>query len=150
MLSTSGLEGAYRSSTASTRGSSHGESFLKTQHASSVDQIQSPADMLPENASARISHSDDIDVKERLNEFNKPVFLDDISLSTDETVRKDEGLLDSCGIIPSNCLPCLALNVPSIEKRRSLSSSPPSARKKVASMLSFKWREGHANASLRK
>ncbi|XP_031386256.1 uncharacterized protein LOC116199844 isoform X2 [Punica granatum] len=66
----------------------------------------------------------------------------------DETVGKEEGLLDNCGMIPGNCLPCLASTVPSIEKRRSLSSSPPSARKKVTSKLSFKWREGHPNATL--
>ncbi|KAK4760453.1 hypothetical protein SAY87_005346 [Trapa incisa] len=66
----------------------------------------------------------------------------------DGAVEKDEGLLDNCGIIPSNCLPCLASTVPSVEKRNSLISSPPSARKKVTSKLSFKWREGNSSAAL--
>ncbi|KAG4152664.1 hypothetical protein ERO13_D04G136600v2 [Gossypium hirsutum] len=61
---------------------------------------------------------------------------------------KEVGLLDNCGILPSNCLPCLASTVSSVEKRRSLSSSPPSARKKNALKLPFKWKEGHPNAAL--
>ncbi|TYI87771.1 hypothetical protein E1A91_D04G159500v1 [Gossypium mustelinum] len=61
---------------------------------------------------------------------------------------KEVGLLDNCGILPSNCLPCLASTVSSVEKRRSLSSSPPSARKKNTLKLPFKWKEGHPNAAL--
>lgn len=61
----------------------------------------------------------------------------------------DEGLLENCRILPSNCLPCLnTTNVPSIDKRRSLSSSPPSSRKKTSLKLSYKWREGHASGAL--
>ncbi|KAE8696594.1 CW14 protein isoform 2 [Hibiscus syriacus] len=62
--------------------------------------------------------------------------------------EKEVGLLDNCGILPGNCLPCLASTVPSDEKRRSLSSSPPSARKKAALKLPFKWREGNPNSAL--
>ncbi|CAK9172232.1 unnamed protein product [Ilex paraguariensis] len=83
-----------------------------------------------------------------LNEA-EPVYLDEISSSPGESAGREDGLLDNCGIIPNNCLPCLANTVPTVEKRRSLSSSPPpSARKKAASKLSFKWREGHPNAAL--
>lgn len=53
--------------------------------------------------------------------------------------------MDNCGILPNNCLPCLASTVSPVDKR---SSSPPSARKKAASKLSFKWRDVHANSSL--
>ncbi|CAL9214416.1 unnamed protein product [Arabidopsis halleri] len=61
----------------------------------------------------------------------------------------DEGLLENCRILPSNCLPCLnTTTVPSIDKRRSLSSSPPSSRKKTSLKLSYKWREGHASGAL--
>ncbi|XP_010458387.1 PREDICTED: uncharacterized protein LOC104739654 isoform X2 [Camelina sativa] len=61
----------------------------------------------------------------------------------------DEGLLENCRILPSNCLPCLnTTTVPSIDKRRSLSSSPPSSRKKTSLRLSYKWREGHASGAL--
>ncbi|CAN8294442.1 unnamed protein product [Cochlearia groenlandica] len=62
----------------------------------------------------------------------------------------DEGLLENCRILPSNCLPCLnpISVVPSVDKRRSLSSSPPSSRKKASLRLSYKWREGHASGAL--
>ncbi|KFK43331.1 hypothetical protein AALP_AA1G111000 [Arabis alpina] len=62
----------------------------------------------------------------------------------------DEGLLENCRILPSNCLPCLnpTTVVPSVEKRRSLSSSPPSTRRKSSLKLSYKWREGHASGAL--
>ncbi|XWS63585.1 hypothetical protein CRYUN_Cryun06bG0113300 [Craigia yunnanensis] len=85
---------------------------------------------------------------ESVQEDMQPVFLDDIASFMDEGSGKEDGLLDNCGILPSNCLPFLASTVPSVEKRRSLSSSPPSARKKTALKLSFKWREGHPNAAL--
>ncbi|KAI7732683.1 hypothetical protein M8C21_013071 [Ambrosia artemisiifolia] len=77
----------------------------------------------------------------------RPVYLDDISSSVDESTGREDGLLD-CGVIPSNCLPCLAATVPSVEKRTSLSSSPSSARKKSVHKLSFKWKDGHPNASI--
>uniref|UniRef100_A0A1J3CER2 Protein ENHANCED DISEASE RESISTANCE 2-like n=1 Tax=Noccaea caerulescens TaxID=107243 RepID=A0A1J3CER2_NOCCA len=63
----------------------------------------------------------------------------------------DEGLSENCRILPSNCLPCLnpISVVPSVDKRRSLSSSPPSSRKKASLRLSsYKWREGHASGAL--
>ncbi|KAL7132952.1 hypothetical protein ABFS83_12G109800 [Erythranthe nasuta] len=75
---------------------------------------------------------------------NLPVFLDDISTSSGEN-GGGESILDNCGIIPNNCLPCLASTVPPVEKRRSLSSSPPSIRKKK---LSFRWREEYPIATL--
>ncbi|KAL2483400.1 hypothetical protein Fot_44844 [Forsythia ovata] len=78
----------------------------------------------------------------------KPVVLDERSCSAGENPGRKDILLDNCGILPNNCLPCLASTVPSVEKRRSLTSSPPSARKKTALKLSFKWREGHPTANL--
>ncbi|EYU22450.1 hypothetical protein ABFS82_05G011900 [Erythranthe guttata] len=78
----------------------------------------------------------------------KPVLVDKVSSSAGETSGGDEGLLDNCGIIPSNCLPCLASTVNNVEKRRTLISSPTSARKKAALKLSFKWKEGHPTAAL--
>ena len=78
---------------------------------------------------------------------------DDISgLSVDEgTEREEGGILDNCGILPNNCLPCLASTAPSIEKKISQTSSPPHLRKKAALKLSFKWRavEGHTTSPLR-
>ncbi|PIN01166.1 hypothetical protein CDL12_26327 [Handroanthus impetiginosus] len=96
-------------------------------------------------------HPSDSDVKVKSDEplsGKKPIFLDEITCSAGETAGGDDSLLDNCGIIPSNCLPCLASTVHTVDKRRSLSSSPPSTRKKAASKLSFKWKEGHPLAAL--
>ncbi|KAF4400639.1 hypothetical protein G4B88_023047 [Cannabis sativa] len=106
-----------------------------------------------QNSSFQVMSSDDIDSQPKCdgpstNEANHPVFLDEISSSVDENSCKGEGILDNCGILPSNCLPCLASTVPSVDKRRSLSSSPPSARKKAPLKLPFKWKEGHAISAL--
>ncbi|XP_024994556.1 uncharacterized protein LOC112527928 isoform X2 [Cynara cardunculus var. scolymus] len=73
--------------------------------------------------------------------------LRDVNHGDDDNAGRENDLLD-CGVIPGNCLPCLAATVPSVEKRRSLSSSPPSARKKAVHKLSFKWRDGHPNANI--
>ncbi|GMI79863.1 hypothetical protein like AT1G59650 [Hibiscus trionum] len=129
MLSLNGLEGVSRSSVSSLRDANYGENSL-------VDQTRKPGDLSTGN-SARNS----------TGEPKQLVFLDDIASSADECSGKEVGLLDNCGILPGNCLPCLAI-VPSDEKRRSVSSSPPSARKKTALKLSFKWREGHSNSAL--
>ncbi|KAK8665653.1 hypothetical protein V6N13_005815 [Hibiscus sabdariffa] len=131
MLSLNGLEGVSRSSVSSLKDANCGE------NSSLVDQMQKPGDISTGN-SARNS----------TNEARQLVFLDDIASSANEGYGKEVGLLDNCGILPGNCLPCLASTVPSDEKRRSLSSSPPSARKKTALKLSFKWREGHPNSAL--
>ncbi|KAL2904272.1 Protein ENHANCED DISEASE RESISTANCE 2 [Bienertia sinuspersici] len=115
-----------------------------------------PDDMLSQNGlsvgrnshevhSARNSLSD---LGRSSMEAKHPVFLDEISSSMDESTSKEDKVLDNnCGILPNHCLPCLnTTTVPSIEKRRSLSSSPPSARKKAALKLSFKWRDGPPNS----
>ncbi|KAL0408649.1 UNVERIFIED_CONTAM: hypothetical protein Sradi_1799300 [Sesamum radiatum] len=72
-------------------------------------------------------HPSDYDFKVKSDEpitGKKSVFVDEISCSA----GGDDGLLNNCGILPNNCLPCLASTVP-IEKRRSLSSSPPISSK---------------------
>lgn len=80
-------------------------------------------------------------------ESKHPVYLDEISSSVDESTGKEDKMLDNCGIIPNNCLPCLNTSTaPSIEKRNSLSSSPQSARKKAALRLSFKWKDAPPNS----
>ncbi|KAI3810831.1 hypothetical protein L1987_20453 [Smallanthus sonchifolius] len=48
----------------------------------------------------------------------KHVYLNEMSSSIDENAGMDNRLFD-CGMIPSNCLPCLANTVPLVEKRRS-------------------------------
>ena len=73
---------------------------------------------------------------------------DSIDSSADE--GGGGGLLENCRILPSNCLPCLnpISVVPCVDKRRALSSSPPSSRKKASLRQSYKWREGHASGAL--
>ncbi|XP_039114733.1 uncharacterized protein LOC120250050 isoform X2 [Dioscorea cayenensis subsp. rotundata] len=68
----------------------------------------------------------------------------------DEGLGTGGGILDNCGILPNNCLPCLAPTALTIEKRRSPSSSPPNSKKKAPLKISFKWRsgEGHNAAAL--
>ncbi|PWA89305.1 hypothetical protein CTI12_AA112460 [Artemisia annua] len=71
---------------------------------------------------------------------------DGISPSIDDSSERDNGGPFDCGIIPSNCLPCLA-NIDTSVDKRSSSSSPSSTSKKAAHKLSFKWKDGHPNAS---
>ncbi|KAI4383556.1 hypothetical protein MLD38_009382 [Melastoma candidum] len=127
VLSINGLDGVSRLSTASVRDSIPGNSAVHSVDGEGTGQ-----------------HPHHI---EQINVVKRSVSLDDISSSVDGD-SGNERILDNCGIIPSNCLPCLASAVPSMEKRRSLTDSPPSARKKVASRLSFKWKEAHANSLL--
>ncbi|KAL9246435.1 hypothetical protein vseg_019970 [Gypsophila vaccaria] len=95
--------------------------------------------------SARTSMSD---LGRNSTEARHPVFLDEISSSTDDSSGNEGRMLDNCGIIPNNCLPCLTTTtIPSIEKRTSV-SSPTSGRKKAPSKLSFKWSSGAANSRL--
>lgn len=86
---------------------------------------------------ARSSDVQHVGVDGNMTEVNEPVFLDDIS-SVDANSNKDEGILDNCGIIPNNCLPCLASTIPSLEKRRSC-SSPPNSKKKAPPKLSSRF-----------
>ncbi|KAD4983170.1 hypothetical protein E3N88_19841 [Mikania micrantha] len=106
-------------------------------------------DVLSLNGS-EVSSRPSIDCRSKSDEPSneiKPVYLDEISSSIDENAGMDNGLLD-CGIISGNCLPCLANTVPSVEKRRSLSSSPPNARKKISHKLSFKLKDGHPSTTI--
>ncbi|XP_073268147.1 uncharacterized protein [Populus alba] len=120
ILSLNGFDGVSLSSTASGRVANHGDCNVNMQHSSFTDQTQKTGDLSAGN-------------------------------STHDSVNEndgEEGLLDNCGILPGNCLPCLASTVPPVEKRRSLSSSPPSARKKGALKLPFKWKEGNSSNTL--
>lgn len=79
---------------------------------------------------------------------DKSVYVDETS-SVEGSGGRGDNLLDNCGIIPNNCLPCLASTVPTVEKRRSFSTSPPHTKKKAVHKLSFKWKEGHSSSTLR-
>lgn len=133
-------------------------------HSATPDQIHRPGNSArvhsvssSESQVARDSHSQAMnpdDAEPQLkgcghsSEGNEPVFIDEISSTAGESSAKGDGILDNCGILPSNCLPCLATTINSVEKRKSLSSSPPSGLKKAALKLSFKWKEGNPNAAL--
>ena len=147
VLSLNGFEGASLSSIASGRVANHGDyNNVNMQDSSFIDQMQQAGDLsgnsthgpvsnFTKQSNIQVLNSDYVDSLSKSdglsNEVKQPVFLDEIT-SVDENAGKEEGLLDICGTIPGNCLPCLASAVPSVEKRRSLSSSSPSARKKGA------------------
>ncbi|XP_020866471.1 uncharacterized protein LOC9328630 isoform X2 [Arabidopsis lyrata subsp. lyrata] len=114
-------------------------------------------DTLSINGSERVSLSSttttsstrDTDSNEVMSQSKSDGDLNDTKQPDLVDSSADEGLLENCRILPSNCLPCLnTTTVPSIDKRRSLSSSPPSSRKKMSLKLSYKWREGHASGAL--
>ncbi|KAI0497970.1 hypothetical protein KFK09_021211 [Dendrobium nobile] len=73
------------------------------------------------------------------------------SFSVDEASHRDgeDGILDNCGMLHNNCLPFLVTTLPTIEKRKSISSSPPNSAKKATLKLSFKRKsgDGHPSAS---
>ncbi|KAJ6820366.1 uncharacterized protein M6B38_396620 [Iris pallida] len=69
-----------------------------------------------------------------------PKSVDDVAAATDA----GGGVLDNCGILPNNCLPCLASTTTAttgMDKRSALAS------KKAALRLSFKRRPGEAHAA---
>lgn len=151
LLTVNGFEGASMPSNSSISDANHGDTSVSDQHAFSPYKMNkaenvSPRSSVHDSASEVLQNSSlEFDEAQKMNEGNKPVFLDEISSSVDENCSKEQGLLD-CGILPSTCLPCL-VSVSSVDKR-SLSSSPPSARKKAAYKLSFRWKEGNASATL--
>ncbi|XP_058008812.1 uncharacterized protein LOC110668498 isoform X1 [Hevea brasiliensis] len=160
LFSLNGFEGLPLSSTAFGRDTNHGDRTVSIQHTSSSDQMKKTGDLSAGNSArnsaseafkhpnGQLFNSDSADSISKSEGPSQPVFLDEIASSVDENANKGEGLLDNCGILPGNCLPCLASTVAPVEKRRSLCSSPPSARKKAALKLSFKWKEGHPNNTL--
>ncbi|XP_019420481.1 PREDICTED: uncharacterized protein LOC109330674 [Lupinus angustifolius] len=108
----------------------------------------SPSSRDGNHRSSDVQHSGvDVNDSQRKCDGNGAVFLDEIS-SVHSCSNKDGGILDNCGILPNNCLPCLASTVPSFDKRRSSSSSPPSERKKAYMKPSFKSKERHGDATL--
>ncbi|KAF3948692.1 hypothetical protein CMV_025342 [Castanea mollissima] len=145
--SLNGFEGASVSSIPSLRDANHWDHNLNSHHTYSTNHMQKLADLSTGNSAL-----DSVNEVSRCdgpsNEANHPVYLDEVSSSVDGSPGKEGGVLDNCGILPSNCLPCLASTVHSVEKRRSLSSSPPSSRKKASLKLSFKWKDGNVNGPL--
>lgn len=71
------------------------------------------------------------------------------SAHADEIGEDRKLSLDHCGILPNTCLPCLSSNALAVEKRRPMSPDTPSSQRKSLSKLSFKWREGSSDMTLR-
>lgn len=154
--SINGLEGA--SASVALRHSNHGDSFNEPRR--SVGQLLPPGNSARNSVSegaristSRVFHSSDADLQSKsdgsFNDAKPPASIGDVSSnSADETPEREGGILENCGILPHNCLPCLASTAPSLDKRRALSPGPPNTRKKAALKLSFKWKEGHSNSSL--
>ncbi|XP_044979761.1 uncharacterized protein LOC123447240 [Hordeum vulgare subsp. vulgare] len=72
---------------------------------------------------------------------------DGVSLSGGASPNAGGGILDDCGLLPNNCLPCMASAVGVNEKKRALSTSPTQSMKMPSLKLSFKKKSGEANPS---
>jgi hypothetical protein len=68
------------------------------------------------------------------------------SVSGDDSAHGGR-ILDDCGLLPNNCLPCMASAVGVNEKKRALSSSPTHSMKLPSLKLSFKKKSGEAHPS---
>lgn len=73
----------------------------------------------------------------------------DPQLKSDGSDSDNEaGVLQNCGLLTNNCLPCLASDGYSDENKRPQSPTTPSTRKKTASLFSFKWRDEQATPAI--
>ncbi|XP_060214456.1 uncharacterized protein LOC132641467 [Lycium barbarum] len=145
-----------RTSVASAKDVQHGDVDVNAHHRLSTD-LQRQGELSTSNptcssgsssAKTAINPSSVLHPKDGPHSEVQPVFIDEISSSANGSSGREDGLLDNCGILSNNCLPCLASTAVPVEKRQSLSSNSPSARKKAAIKLPFKWKEGNPNAAL--
>uniref|UniRef100_K4AC02 Uncharacterized protein n=1 Tax=Setaria italica TaxID=4555 RepID=K4AC02_SETIT len=72
---------------------------------------------------------------------------DVLSVSGEDSTHGGGRILDDCGLLPNNCLPCIASAVGVNEKKRALSSSPTHSMKMPSLKLSFKKKSGEAHPS---
>ncbi|CAL4918498.1 unnamed protein product [Urochloa decumbens] len=72
---------------------------------------------------------------------------DAASVSGEDTTHGGGRILDDCGLLPNNCLPCITSAVGVNEKKRALSSSPTHSMKMPSLKLSFKKKSGEAHPS---
>lgn len=77
---------------------------------------------------------------------------DAVSFSGADNTHGGERILEVCGLLPNNCLPCIASAVGVSEKKRTLSSSPTHSMRMPSLKLSFKKKSGeaHPSSTLRK
>lgn len=152
MHSLSGLDGASTATFVSPRDTNHANGDVSVQHVLSPKHPEESSNGSSAHNSVGGAAKSSVpppasDFKLKSDEAQSgttPVFLDKISSSAGEMTGGDD-ILDNCGLLPNNCLPCLASTVHTDEKRRSLTSSP---RKKAALKLPFKWKDGHPAAAL--
>ncbi|KAL6894454.1 hypothetical protein ACP4OV_008552 [Aristida adscensionis] len=69
------------------------------------------------------------------------------SVSGEDSTHGGGRILDDCGILPNNCLPCINSAIGANEKKRALSSSPTHSMKMPSLKLSFKKKSGEAHPS---
>lgn len=122
MLSINGSESASGLSVTSPKG------VYRKDFCESSDQQQKPREPLHRKNEGASVNADEVST----------VCVDE-SNGGDQTTQS----LDYCGLLPNTCLPCL----PSTVDKRSPAPGPSNSRKKPLSILSFKWREGHADPS---
>lgn len=130
-----GFDGEYMSNASSFKDANHGD----------IDQHQKGQESgewfirIPEN-----------NVNNGLSLSSRSHFVtheDVASLYMDEN-KEEGGVLNNCGyILPNNCLPCIATIAPTVEKRKSFTSSPPNSAKKAALKLSFNGKSGEGHTS---
>jgi hypothetical protein len=90
--------------------------------------------------SSELSRSGDNGVRSSVSHEDVP------SVSGDDNAHGGR-ILDDCGLLPHNCLPCMASAVGVNEKKRALSSSPTHSMKMPSLKLSFKKKTGEAHPS---
>lgn len=81
------------------------------------------------------------------SELSKGSHDDAVGLSGADSTHGGGRILDDCGLLPNNCLPCIASAVGVNEKKRTLSSSPTHSMKMPSLKLSFKKKSGEAHPS---
>ncbi|GJT52907.1 THO complex subunit 2 isoform X1 [Tanacetum coccineum] len=81
------------------------------------------------------------------NSLRRPSEVKQSSIDGESTVYDDGS--HNLGILQNNCIPCFtSVTSTDVNNNKSQCSSPPSAKKKVTSLLSFKWRENSSNRSI--
>ncbi|KAH7653195.1 Protein ENHANCED DISEASE RESISTANCE 2 C-terminal protein [Dioscorea alata] len=118
------------------------DDFLSVQEGGPTSSLQSLKDRHCGELHSNVPLATSTEQKQRSSK------LGDQSTGTsmnDEGLGSGGGILDNCGILPNNCLPCLAPTALTMEKRRSPSSSPPNSKKKAPLKISFKWRSGEGH-----
>ncbi|XP_058227748.1 uncharacterized protein LOC131336102 isoform X1 [Rhododendron vialii] len=82
------------------------------------------------------------------DDVNHHIKFDEIQRIDESDEDEQTGGFHNCGLLPHTCLSCLTCVAPSDEKRRPLSPSTPSMRKKAALKFAFRWKDDQAIPTL--